>query len=114
MRDHTHWMESRTGFMSKVDEHLIDIANLATIPEFQKCMCCIFDEVKVREDLVYDKHLFKINGFVDVGNINNRLLELERSERGEQHQSVATNILMLMVCGFFSDLQFLQADIILP
>ena len=49
------------------------------------------------------------------------LLELERSERGEQHQSVATNILMLMVCGFFSDLQFpyvqfpctsLSADII--
>jgi hypothetical protein len=92
--------------MAKVDQQLTETAKLNTIPAFQKCMCLIFDEVKIREDLVYDKNLFQTIGFVNVGNLNNRLLELERSEKGEQQQRVASNILLFMVRGLFSDLKF--------
>ena len=49
-------------------------------------MCLVFDEVKIREELVYDKNLFRIVGFVDIGDHNNHMLELERAQRGEQHK----------------------------
>ena len=123
LRDYTHWIESGSGFMAKVDQQLIETAKVNTIPEFQKCVCLIFDAVKVKEDLVYDKNLFQIIGFIDVGDLNNRLLALERAEMGEQYRSVASNILVFMVRGLFSDLQFpyaqfpcasLSADIIFP
>ena len=38
--------------MAKVDQ---ETAKLAMIPEFQTCVGLVFYEVKVREDLVYDK-----------------------------------------------------------
>ena len=124
LRDYTHWIKSETGFSSEVDDQLMRIAKLNSIPDFQKIVCLIFDEVKVKEDLVYDKTCFKIVGFVDVGEVSNNLLELERLGKGNvQHQSIATNMLVFMVRGLFSGLNFpyaqfacnsLSADIIFP
>ena len=66
---------------------------------------------------MYDKNSFPIIGCVDVGDLNNHLLEQERSER------VASNILMLMVRGLFPGLELpyaqfpctsLSADIVFP
>ena len=34
----------------------------------------VFDEVKVKEGIVYDKHWCHVLGFLDMGDINNQLL----------------------------------------
>ena len=69
-------------------------------------MYLVSDDVKVREDLVYDENLFQIVGFVDIGDHNNQMLELERAQRGEKHKPIASNILGFMVRGLFSHLEF--------
>ena len=41
-------------------------------------MVLLIDEMKVREDLVFDRN-GEVIGYVDVGDINNRLRKLEKS-----------------------------------
>ena len=53
---------------------LIKEAKLDTVPDFQKDVCLVFDEVRIKEDLVHDKDLVKIIRFVDLGRVNNQLL----------------------------------------
>ena len=40
----------------------------------------VFDEVRVKEGLVYDKHSLQVIGFVNVGDINNELLRFARAQ----------------------------------
>ena len=35
--------------------------------DFEKNVVLVFDEVKIKDSLVYDKHGVRIIGFVDVG-----------------------------------------------
>jgi len=39
----------------------------------------VFDEVKIEEGIVYNKHDYKIVGFIDLGPIDNPLLTFELS-----------------------------------
>ena len=101
----------------------MDEVEINSLPEFQKFVCLLFDEVRVKEQLVYDKYTSQIIGFVDLGEVNNELLDMERSEKGEVHQCVAKNILVFMVRGMFLKLEFpyaqfpcssLSGDVIYP
>ena len=58
------------------------MTNIHTLPKFQKYVCLVMDEVKVKEDLVYDKNTAEIIGFTNLNHTNNLLSELERSEKG--------------------------------
>lgn len=68
-----------------------------------------FDEMKVHEDLVFEKS-GKVVGFVDTGEINNKLRSLEQSCKGVEHDEIATHVLTLMVRGIFMKLQFPYAQ----
>ena len=46
-------------------------------------MCLCFDEVRIKEQLVDDKHSCEIIGFVNLGDVNNELLEMECAEKGD-------------------------------
>ena len=50
---------------------------------------------------VYDKHSCEIIGFVNLGDVNNELLEMERAEKGDMQQCMAKNMLVFMVRGLF-------------
>ena len=67
------------------------------------------DEMKVREDLVYDKTGEMPHGFVNLGDVNNQLRELE-ANAGRPHESIATQMLTLMVRGVFIKLEFPYAS----
>jgi len=65
-----------------------------------------FDEMKIREDLVFNKATGKITGFVDYGEetFDERFEELrERCNQGSRIRGrvVATHMLVLMVRGIF-------------
>lgn len=105
LRDYTHFIKSRSGFTDELDHLLAEEAKLPTLPEWKKHIVLVFDEMKLKESLVYDKHENQVIGFVDLGELNNDLGRLEQSE-GDQHPPVANHMLALMVRGIFTNLQF--------
>ena len=76
LRDYTHYIKASTGFQPEVAEQLMKEAKLETLKDFEKNVVLVFDEVKIKDSLVYDKHGVRI---IDVGDINNELLSFERS-----------------------------------
>jgi len=46
------------------------------IEEWQKHVVLIFDEMHIKEDLVFDKTSGELKGFIRLGNINDHLLNL--------------------------------------
>ena len=45
-----------------------------------------FDEVRVKEGLVYDKHSLQVIGFINSGDINNQLLKFERAQTSDSQE----------------------------
>lgn len=66
LRDYTHWMKSDAGFSESVDRELLKEAKIDSVDDFQKHVCLVFDKVRIKEDLVYDKHSLQIIGFVNL------------------------------------------------
>ena len=56
-------------------------ARLGSLTDAQKYVVVVFNEIRVKEDLVYERHQQEIIGFVDLGNIPNQLRAMEGSEK---------------------------------
>ena len=110
LRDYTHWIDSSPGFHADIDKQLMDEARVKTIPDFQKYVCLLMDEVRIKEDLVYDKHSSQIIGFINLGHVNNQLLRFQRLQTSDADSSlpppVAKHMLVFMVRGLFQHLEF--------
>lgn len=113
LRDYTHWMKARPGFQVEVDQQLIEEAKLGSISDFQKYVCVVFDEVKIKEGLVYDKEGCNLIGFVELDDINDHLQAFEKSMSDSTSTSkptLATHMVVFMVRGMFSSLRFPYAQ----
>ena len=104
--DYSHWIKREVGFQQKVNEQLIDETDLTE--EKNKYVVLTFDEMKIREDLVFDKLSCSLLGFVNLGDITNVLDDFERQCKSEDQgdPKVATHMLGFMVRGIFSKLDF--------
>lgn len=98
------------GFSKEVDEMLMKSANIHQCPEHEKFVAVIFDEMHIRADLVYDKHNGELIGFCDLGDINNHLLEFERSTESDTKPVIAKSMLVFMVRRLFGPLKFPYAQ----
>ena len=78
LRDYTHYFQSRPGFQLEVNQQLIKEGKLDKLPEHRKYCSLILDEMKIKENLVYNKYSGEVIGFTNLGNINDELLCLER------------------------------------
>ena len=58
--------------------------------EWQKYVVVLFDEVKIKEDLVYNRNTFELIGFVNLGQFNNQLMSLNSSDNDFDTKFVAT------------------------
>ena len=111
LRDYTHFVKAQAGFSPEVDKQLQREAKLDSIPLYQRNVCLVFDEVKIKEDLVYDKHSGDIIGFVNLGETNDLLLAFEQAHLNPSPQpQLATHMLVFMVCGILSNLEFPYAQ----
>ena len=54
-------------------------AKLSSLPEWKKYIVILFEEIKVKSSLVYDKHSAQVIGFVNLGVFNDSLRNMERS-----------------------------------
>ena len=66
----------------------------------------LIDEMRIKESLVYDKHCAHIIAFVNNGDVENQLSQLEQRYSSTivhvQHPAIATHMLVLMVRGIYS------------
>ena len=107
LRDYSNFVQVKSGYNHELTKMLIQEAKLSTLSEPMKHVTLVIDEMKIQENLVYNKHNGKIIGFVDIGQINNDLLELELKKLCESPRPpVANSILAIMVRGIFINLKF--------
>ena len=110
LRDYTHVIKKATGFSLELDAQLMKAADIECLEMWQKCVMLILDEMKIREDLVYDKCTDELIGFTDLGDINNHLLQFEKSLQDQQIPTLADSMLVFMVGGLFISLQYPYAQ----
>ena len=67
----------------------------------------IFDEMHIKEDLVFNKTTGLLKGFINVCDINNHLMKFEQLLATKKSlPALANSMLMLMVRGIFTSLRF--------
>lgn len=71
--DYFYYIESRLGFQLDVVKMLKEecMKKDMYIVEYRSFVGVLFDEVKIKEDFVYDKYLGEIVGYVNLGEISN-------------------------------------------
>ena len=56
LRNYTHFFKSCPGFYSDLNQQLKKEAALDSLPESKRYISLLIDEMKIKEDLVYDKY----------------------------------------------------------
>ena len=111
LQDYTHYIKSGVGIQPEVTKQLMQEVQIETLQDWQKYVAVIFDEMKIKEGIVFDKHECKIIGFVDLGTVNNALRSFEQSIGGPSDTPhVAKDMLVFMVRGLFIKLHFPYAQ----
>lgn len=77
LQDHTHYVLPQTGFQDGIPEQLAREAKLDEIEEWQKFVCLTYDEMKIKEGLVYNNYTDQLVGFVALDSVNDHILEFE-------------------------------------
>ncbi len=109
LRDFTHYYKSDVGFSSDLNRQIVEQSGIKSLPESRRYVCLILDEMKLKEDLVYDKKTGKIIGFTSLGDVNDLFNNLEKEcldENHSKHPPVADHILVFMVRGIFFKFNF--------
>ena len=107
LRDFTHYVKSQQGFHPELNEQLKKQASIDSLPPSKRYVALLFDEMKVEEDLVCDKHTGEVVGFVSVGDVGDILSKLEKKCTETTPQlPVSNHILVIMVRGIIFKLEF--------
>ncbi len=87
---------------------LMETAKVTSCPERYTYTLLLLDEMHIHEDLVFDKPTGAMIGFTDLGDINNHLVQLEKSLEDDKlvKPKLAKTMMVFMVRGLFSSLQF--------
>ena len=66
----------------------------------EKHLILLFDEMKIKSSLVYSKSSGKLVGFTELGEVNEKLNQFERTVSGEKvSKRLATHVLCIMPRG---------------
>ena len=113
LRDYTHFIQAGVGIQAEVTEQLMSAVNMDNLKDYEKHISVVFDEMKIKEGLVYNKNEGEIVGFVDLGAVNNTLVSFEQSLTQSTTQPrlpIAKHMLVFMVRGLFISLKFPYAQ----
>ena len=110
LRDYTNYFKVRPGYQDEVDTELIRAASLAgdSSPPHQRCVILAIDEMKIHEDLVFDKHSSQLTGFVNLGDADSALRKM--STLDHEKPVLATSMLVVMIRFLFKKLDFVYAS----
>ena len=107
LRDYSNYIKCKAGFQLELNQQRHKEAKVNDLQESRKFCSIVIDEMKIKENLIYDKFSGEIVGFTQLGEINNELLKLERDCKSDMdHPPLAKHLLVLMVRGIFFKLDF--------
>lgn len=105
LRDYTHLYNPKLGFQTEVDQEIGAEFKVDELAEWQKHVGLVIDEMKVKEDIVYDKNSCELLGYVNLGDVTNQLLQFEKrctdQDVSDYIPPVARYICCFMVRGIF-------------
>ena len=104
LRDYTHWLHAGVGFFPEVDVQLVKEANV--VSEKDKYIILSWDEMMIKEDLVFDKHSCSLIEFTNVGDVSDMMDKIEQEDNNKLHCNVSSHMLLFMVRGMCSTLEF--------
>ena len=102
LRDYTNVTSPNSGFRNEVFDDLKKAASKLH-NGIQRYVTLMFDEVSIKDDLVFDDSTGQLIGFVNLGQNMNEFIDSFR--KGELSKSIATHALVLMVVGLASNLK---------
>eukprot|EP00795_Rhopilema_esculentum_P004055 gene4055-biopygen11871 len=97
-RDYKNWIRPRPGFSEGVVEELVRLS--AKYFDIERYVVLLLDEIKIKSNLVFDKHSREPIGFVDLGSDECNFACLEKADEP------ATHTLAFIVRGLCTDLKF--------
>ena len=108
LQDYVHFHQAEPGFSKAVNDQLVKESRVNSVSVAERQIALLFDEMKVREDLIYDKNSGHVVRMVDLGDVNNKLLQYKNACRkgSEKHVAIATHIFVIMVRGLLTSLRF--------
>ena len=108
LNDYIHFYRARTGFHDDLDLELAARAKVKQLTFTEKHVALSFDEMRIREDLVYDKSLSKIVGFTDLGDVNSELQKFASCDKEQlsYRPPIATHMFVFMIRGITTKFRF--------
>ena len=104
LRDYKHYIHPTRGFNPAVINNLAKKTANFSGPE--RFVTILFDNMKIQEDLVWDKYSGELIGFVDLGDININYATLKNIEE------LASHVLVFLVKSIVNPLLFSQSFVI--
>ncbi|XP_038062325.1 uncharacterized protein LOC119732793 [Patiria miniata] len=105
LHSYSHFASLTTGLYASMLARIYQDWHLETVPEFERNVSLLFDEMKVKAGLAFSVRSGKIMGFTDLGSVANEIAAFERRCRGDEEPTIATHVMVLMVRGIFSSLR---------
>ncbi|XP_076091095.1 uncharacterized protein LOC143063058 [Mytilus galloprovincialis] len=108
--DYSHYTRSDNGFLPDVIKVLKEEATkrdmYSTEDVWKNYVGILFNEIKIKSDLVYDKHTGELIGYCNLDKVGNQIMDMERSFKDSPSNDIAKYMLVLMVRGVATDLKF--------
>ena len=101
LRDYKNAIRPTAGFNPEIIAELSKTTD--KLQGIQRFVVLSFDEIKIQENLVYDKHSAELIGYVDLGDSDLNYSCFDNVE------DLATHALVYYIRGFASDLKFCLA-----
>ena len=102
LRDYKNYIRPQRGFNSKIVEGLT-----SKVKDFQlkeKFVILLVDEMKIQEDLVWDKNTGELIGYVDLGDPELTYTTMKNAG------TIASHILVFLICGIVNPIKFSLAN----
>ena len=102
LRDYKNYIRPQRGFNSKIVEELT-----SKVKDFQlkeKFVILLLDEMKIQEDLVWDKNTGELIGYVDLGDPELTYTTMKNAG------TIASHILVFLICGIVNPIKFSLAN----
>ena len=104
--DYSHYTEHGTGFQEKVTEQFVsECSKNSNDNECSHYVGILFDEVRIKADLVYDIHSGELVGYVDLDKVGNEFMNLHYA-LNDANQSIAKFLLVVMIRGVTTALKY--------
>ena len=102
LRDYRNYVRPKRGFNHEIIDELIQ--KTSNFSDAEKHVVLLLDEMKIQENLVWDKHTGELIGYVDLGDEDLNFASLENVE------TIATHILVFMLRSVVNPLKFSLAS----